>query len=211
MRKQRLILGVVMLCALPAPGFAATTLLSENFNALTPQLSATSAGAFSAISGTNVDIVGGGLFGSLCVAPEAGNCIDLDGTGGNSQGVLRSNTAFTLMPGVNYFLSFDLIGSQRGNTTSATVTFGPFSQTFTLASSDVSSGIVSNELVTVSAPTTTFLTFTSDTPGNVGTVLDNVVITSSGNPVTGVPEPGTLGLLALGLAGVGLARRKRRG
>ena len=199
---------LLALCALPA-GSQAATLLSENFNELTPMLTATSVGAFSAISGTNVDIVGGGIFGYLCVAPAAGNCVDMDGSNGLSQGVLRSNTAFTLAPGVNYFLSFDLIGSQRGNTASTTVSFGPYANTFTLASGDDTSGIVSNALVTVSTPTTAFLTFTSNTPGNIGNVLDNVVITSS-SPV-GVPEPATLGLMALGLAGVGFARRKRRG
>ncbi len=207
MEKRYLIPGVLALCAVPA-GWASTTLLSENFDELTPALAATSAGAFSTISGTNVDIVGGGLFGSLCAAPESGNCIDLNGTGGNPQGVLRSTAAFSLMPGVSYSLSFDLIGSQRGNTTSATVTFGPYSQTFTLTSGNVTSGIVSDQLITVSAPTTAFLTFAANQGGNIGPLLDNVLLTSG--PGTGVPEPATLGLLALGFAGVGLARRKRR-
>jgi hypothetical protein len=193
--------------ALPAPHLAQTTLLNENFDALTPQLAVTSAGAFSAVGGTNVDIVGGGLFGYLCVTPESGNCIDLDGSGGNSQGILRSNTAFTLQPGVDYYLDFDLIGSQRGNTASATVNFGPYSQTFTLASGDDTDGIT-KELVTVTAPTTTYLTFSSNTPGNVGLVLDNVSLTSSERSV---PEPATLGLAALGFAGLGFARRKRAG
>jgi len=58
------------------------------------------------------------------VAPESGNVVDLDGTGGNPQGVLQSNSAISLSPGVNYYLSFDLIGSQRGIDTSTTVTLG---------------------------------------------------------------------------------------
>lgn len=198
---------LLVLCVLPAAAHA-TTLLDENFNELTPQLTATSVGAFSAINGTNVDIVGGGLFGSLCVAPEAGNCVDMNGTGGNPQGVLRSNSSFTLQPGVDYFLSFDLIGSQRGVTASTTVSFGPYSQTFDLASSDVTSGIVTNHLITVSAPTTTFLSFSSNIPGDEGTLLDNVKITS-GTPVS-TPEPATLGLLGLGCAAAALAGRKRR-
>jgi hypothetical protein len=205
----RLLASLLAVSILPAAGQAAT-LLDENFNELTPMLAVTSAGAFSTINGTNVDIVGGALFGNLCVAPEGGNCIDMDGSGGLSQGVLRSNTAFTLEPGVNYFLSFDLIGSQRGNTASTTVSFGPYDKTFTLASGDVSGGIVSDLRVTVSKPTTTYLMFTSNTPGNVGNLLDNVLVTS-GSPVSGVPEPATLGLLALGFAGVGFARRQRRG
>lgn len=139
---------------------SATTLLNENFDELTPQLAVTSAGAFSAINGTNVDIVGGALYGSLCATPESGNCVDLDGSGGNPQGVLRSNTAFLLSPGVDYTLSFDLIGSQRGNTTSTTVTFGSYSQTFTLPSSDDTDGIISTS-VSVSTAGSYYLTFTS--------------------------------------------------
>jgi PEP-CTERM motif len=202
-----LMVVVSLLCLAPAV-LEANTLLSENFNELTPALAVTSAGAFDAIDGTNVDIVGGSLFGYLCVSPESGNCIDMDGSGGNPQGVLQSKSAFTLTPGVSYDLSFDLIGSQRGNTASTTVTFGPYSQTFVLPSSDDTSGIVTNQLITVSAPTTTYLTFTSNTPGDVGDLLDNVLLTSSST--TRVPEPSSLILLSLGLLGLGVVTRLRR-
>lgn len=183
------------------------TLLTENFNELTPALAVTSAGAFATINGTNVDIVGGGLFGSLCAAPESGNCVDLSGTGGNPQGVLQTTSSFTLMPGTDYFLSFDLIGSQRGNTASATVTFGPYSQTFSLPSGDVTSGVVTNQLVTVSAATVANLTFTNNTPGNIGLLLDNVIITTSPSGGGTVPEPASL--LLIGPALLWLAVRRR--
>jgi len=204
MKGIHLLFAAATLAALPLATQASTTLLNENFDELTPQLAVSSAGQFSTIGGTNVDIVGGALYGSLCVAPESGNCIDLDGSGGLSQGILRSNTAFTLQPGVQYYLSFDLNGSQRGLVTSTTVNFGSYSQTFVLGSNGVSG--VSDELVTVSAPTSAYLTFASNTPGNVGALLDNVAITSSSS----VPEPASFGLLGLGLAGVGFARRKRK-
>jgi hypothetical protein len=183
----------------------AGVILSENFDALTPQLSATSVGAFHTIGGTNVDIVGGGLFGYLCVSPASGNCVDLGGSGGNAQGVLQSVNSITLQPGTNYLLSFDLIGSQRGPTTSTTVDFGPYSQTFVLASNDVSSGIVVNALVKVSFATTTYLTFTDNSPNdNIGSILDNVSIVS-----VPTPEPGTLALFGSGILGLaGMLRRK---
>src|SRR5580658_3600699 len=127
MKATQMISGIIALYALPAASWAATTLLDENFNELTPALTQTSVGAFAAIDGTNVDVVGGAVFGSLCVAPEAGNCVDLDGSGGKSQGVLQTKTPFTLVPGVNYYLTFDLTGSQRGLSTSTTVNFGPYS------------------------------------------------------------------------------------
>jgi PEP-CTERM motif len=194
--------AVACLCVMCGVAQANSVVFSENFDSLTPQLSATSAGLFTAIDGTNVDIVGGGLFGSLCAAPESGNCIDLDGSGGNPQGVLQS-VAITLNPGT-YFLSFDLIGSQRGVTTSTTVAFGSFyNNTFTLASNDDTSGIVTNTPFTVLSTTTLNLVFTSNTPGDVGAVLDNVSITSSATP-----EPASLLLLGTGLLACGWFTRR---
>jgi len=49
--------------------------ISENFNAVTPALNASNIGTFFTVTGGAVDIVGDGLFGSLCVAPTSGNCL----------------------------------------------------------------------------------------------------------------------------------------
>ena len=181
---------------------AASPILFEHFDELSVQESATSAGAFHTIDGTNVDIVGpGNGFGYLCTAPASGNCIDLDGSNGNSQGILQSGS-IALDPGMTYDLTFDLLGSQRGNETSTTVDFGSYSQTFLLNSSG---GGLDNVSFTVNSATTTNLTFTSNTPGNVGAILDNVAITATPNTVSPVPEPssivftGTALLLAAGL------------
>ncbi len=152
---------------------ASTVILQENFNELTPALGLTSAGVFTAINGTNVDVV----TGSICATPESGNCVDLDGTGGNSQGDIESSP-ITLNAGTQYNLSFDLIGSQRGVTTSTTVNFGPYSQTFVLASNDDTDGIATVP-VTVPSTTVTHLEFKSNTAGDVGALLDNVLITAS--------------------------------
>jgi hypothetical protein len=187
---------------LPASVFADVSSLSENFNELPEAFATTSAGAFTAIGGTNVDIVGPtDGFGFLCAGPESGNCVDLGGSGGNANGIISSQQ-FALG---TYLLSFDLIGNGRGDVAdSTTVTLGSYTQTFKLNSSDVSSGIVVNQLVTVSTEPS-YLMF-SETPGpggdaNIGNVLDNVSVT---------PEPGFYGILALGLTGVLAAVRRRK-
>lgn len=206
MRRSCLFLLISSLWLLVSP-VGANTLLSENFDELTPWLGVNLAGAFSAVGGTNVDVVGGGLYGFLCAGPESGNCIDLDGSGGNSQGILQSNQEFQLLPGNDYFLNFDLIGSERGVTTSTTVDFGPYSQTFVLASGDETSGVVTNQLVTVSEPTLTYLTFKSNTPGQIGAVLDNVVLT---DPPASAPEPSYVALATVALLGLSLFARSRK-
>jgi hypothetical protein len=182
----------------------ASIIFSENFDSSTPALGVTTAGQFQTFGGTNVDIVGGALFGSLCAAPESGNCVDMNGTSGNSLGELTTN--LSLAAGT-YFLSFDLIGSQRGVPTSTTVDFGPYSQTFLLASGDNSSGIIVNEMVTITAGTQLEFVSNAVNGGNVfeGALLDDVVISTS--PV--VPEPATISLLATGLLGCAGAIRGR--
>jgi hypothetical protein len=196
---RHLAIGSAFAILLVSSALADSVTLKENFDELTPALGVTAAGAFSAINGTNVDIVGGALFGSLCALPESGNCIDLDGSGGKSQGDLETTTAITLNPGIRYTLSFDLIGSQRGVTTSTTVSLGPYLKTFVLGSTDDKDGIVSVQF-TVPSTTVTHLEFRSNTPGNEGALLDNVSITSS--PTSTVPEPSSLVLLGSGLLGL---------
>jgi hypothetical protein len=146
-----------------APAACKADGISENFNAVTPALNASNIGMFFTVTGGAVDIVGGGLFGSLCAAPTSGNCLDMDGSTGAAGQI--SSAMMTLAAG-KYTLSFDLIGSQRGLTTTTTVTLGSlFNQTFTLGGADGTSGIV-NETFTVVAPATAALVFTSNTPGN---------------------------------------------
>jgi len=200
----------------------AITVLNENFNALPLAFATTNVGAFQATVG-NVDIVGSNY--PYCVAPESGNCVDLQGSNDNAPNgggvtVLQTTRAVTLMPGVDYYLSFDLIGSQRNLdsipsdavTTSTTVAFGSYDQTFVLGATDDTSGIVTNQLVTVSSPTAAYLTFVDTSPnGAIGALLDNVTITRSIR-ATAAPEidPGSMTsalTLLLGALAVTMDRR----
>jgi hypothetical protein len=186
----------------------ADTILNENFDELTPGQALTSAGVFTAINGTNIDVVSnGGPFGNLCRGPESGNCLDLAGSGGNSLGNIELTTALNLAPGA-YHLSFDLIGSQRGDiSSSTTVIFGSWSKTFVLSSSDVTDGIVDVDVTLGGGPTQ--LEFINNgvagASSDVGALLDNVSISTT----SPVPEPGSLGLMVTGLLGIGGVVRRR--
>jgi hypothetical protein len=132
------------------------------------------------------------------VGAESGNCIDMTG---DTAGTLQSGP-ITLQAGMSYFLSFDLIGSGRGDMTSTTVTLGNYTQTFVLQSWDTTSAEI-QELITVPQTTVTNLVFQSNTNGVDGTLLDNVLLTSAAGAV---PEPGSIFLLALGLAALPMRR-----
>ncbi len=212
--KRKLAYLLALALCFTATSLYATTIFSENFDEIPlaqTGLTFTTAGQFHTINGTNIDIVSAANgWASLIVAPESGNVVDMGGTGGTSFGQLQS-IAIVLNPG-SYFLSFDLVGSQRGVTTTTNVTLGPlggpflYNQDFTLASGDVTSGIVPNALLNVGSTETVYLTF-SLTSGadNIGSLLDNVSITSA------VPEPSSLILLGGGALGLlGTIRRKFR-
>ena len=192
--------------------YAGSVVFSQNFDTLTTGLGVTSVGNFTAINGTNVDIVNNGMgYGTLCAGPESGNCVDLGGSNGNPFGQLQSN-AITLGPGT-YDLSFDLIGSQRSGygTTSSTVTLGTmgnptqlYNNSFdNMAYNDITSGIVNTQF-TLTGTETVYLDFdlTASGNGNVGQLLDNVEIAAT-------PEPSSLLLLGTGFVALaGFARRK---
>ena len=181
----------------------ASIIFSENFDTVPVVLNTTGTiGNFTVTSG-NVDIVGTNPtnnFGSLCVAPESVNCVDLDGS---TEGQITS-TVITLPIG-SYTLAFDLNGSQRGNSTSTTVTFATFSNTYTLAAGDVNAFSIP---ITITTAGTSQIVFTSNTPGDLGSLIDNVTVTS--NVQGTVPEPASVLLMMGALSLLLIVRHLRR-
>jgi hypothetical protein len=183
-----LLVVAAVLCGIAAYLRMPTTVFSENFDTVKPELAVVEAGQFHTLNGSNVDVMGSGLQANLCAAPETGNCVDLGGTGGNPQGILQTVQPIALEPGKLYRLSFQLIGSQRGDATSTTVSFGPYQQMFELASGDNKNGIVKDAAVTVSEAQSAYLTFTSNTKTEDGALLDNVSVesVSAGSAVSAI-------------------------
>jgi hypothetical protein len=150
------------------------------------------------VSGT-VDLIGNGYFD---FQPGYGLYVDMDGSTGNA-GTMTS-TGISFESGVLYTLSFDLAGNWRnGSTETVTASVGL-------------SGLLAEQEISLTQ-STAFTTFTYTFVGdgstqsiyfegsggdNIGMLLDNVSISS-------VPEPATLALFGLGLAGFGFARRRK--
>jgi hypothetical protein len=159
---------------------------------------------FSLTSGT-VDLNGAAWYSVLCHSPASGTCVDTTGGGGHP-GVITTTSAIALSAGT-YVLSFDLAGWDDGTyqeNTSVQVTLGSLlSQTFYR---DGASNPYSTVEIgfTVPVDTTAYLSFADlgGSAGYAGAVLDNISIAES-------PEPGTLMLLAVGIAGLAIKFGRR--
>lgn len=192
--------------AFAQPTFAAV-IFSDNFDTEPAGLNSTPS-QWTVTNGT-VDTIGSGFIDFL---PGNGNYIDLDGSTGNAGNM--TSIALTLSPGVNYTLLFDLAGSQRGDsntvragldfdadsffdvfvdiTLPSTAPFAQFSLPFTVASLTSNSHIV----------------FDHSGGDNLGLLLDRVVLNTKTSGGV-VPEPASLALLGIGLAGLGAMFRRK--
>ncbi len=190
-----------------ALGFAqnsyADIVLSDNFNADTPQMLNWPGDSTFVSTGApaSVDLIGVG--GAFDFYPGHGNYVDLDGSTGDGHNPAGQLTSVASFGGGDYSLSFLLGGNARGAANQTTiVTFGgQILGSFDLASGDPLTSRTIN--FTYSGPLAN-LVFTENRPSDQqGNILDDVVLSA-------VPEPSTWAMMILGFAGVGLLAYRRK-
>jgi hypothetical protein len=193
----------------------AVVLLSDNFD------------ADSAVTVTNFDsfinwTVDSGTMdylrsGAIACVGGTGGCVDSDGSSLDA-GRLVSRATFAPPALTPFTISLDVSGSQRSRTfgfpsppdqldvglvdatTLASIVFTTCTRLFSDPYSNCGFG--------APAPAVPFKAFIAGFGGDfVGAVFDNFVLDVQ---IAQMPEPGGLALLAIGLAGLGLARRRKR-
>jgi hypothetical protein len=212
--KQILVaVALVMVGLMPGVSQAATIFI-DDFNNEVRGLDHTFADKWTVLPGGTVDMIGyAPAYFNFPSLPSDQRYVDLDGTTG-SVGTMVSS-AFALLAGTTYDLTFDLAGSQRGDTNTMS-NYGIDTNGDNVA--DISGALLSRistdlfstvtvNFTTVGAIANAHIIFAQQVGNNnnVGMVLDNVALISK---VAAVPEPASLMLLGAGLAAIGIWRRK---
>ena len=225
--------AALVLALLCSGGAQAATIYSNNFDTENGGLTQTNYSGFTGISvtGGSVDLVHTGDGYGLNCAGASGGCVDLQGSTGETS--LLELPSFSFAANTLYTFSFDLSGDQRsagdddwfvGVTYDSNKTYNFFRlggafgdadifQNFLTAGSSTggilptSSGFQHYSIgFNLQDAGTAKFYIGSNTAGNAGPILDNVLITSSS---AAVPEPATWAMMIAGFGLVGGMMRRR--
>lgn len=183
--------------ALAAPMANAAVVFEDTFDA-------DSAGVASYVTTTTLTNWTASLGNLDILGPAYGctGCIDLDGSGSPFALTLNTNDAFNFVTGFTYTLELFLSGGTAND--GLVVQVGSFGASFSGYS-------FPTVLSLIFAPAADFSSeisiFVQGTPDNFGPYLDRVLLTST---PSAVPLPASLPLLAFGLGGLALMRRRRQ-
>ena len=189
---------------------ASTTLLQDNFDTDNGGSYALNYTGFSKwdVTAGSVDLIGVGSPWDFFSGTN-GLYVDMDGST-NQAGTLTSKGSWTLMPGVDYTLQFDLAGSQRDlpprlpdDTVDVQVGLGSYYQTYTLHYDAPLQTIIAHFAMSQVETGAVHLSFAGQGGDNVGLILDNVKLTAT-------PELSSGALLLLGMVPMGLGWWRRR-
>lgn len=205
--RTRTTLAFAAIAALAATGAQADIIFSDDFDTTGGSILNWDGGDNWSVQNGTVDLVASGDYSIDCLE-GAGHCVDMDGSTGEAGEILSLNLG-PLAAG-DYEFSYWLSGNQRIDSQLDIVV------ALTIGSDGVLSEAIHSftgedgwqqftqafTLTSVTDPL--YLDFSGLFGDNVGGLLDSVELRS-----VSVPEPGTLGLLAIGLAAFGYSRRRR--
>jgi hypothetical protein len=188
-------LCAVAVCGAMASHAQSAVIFSDNFDSYPSTTNATDFGGNWTITNGTVDVIGNGYFDFY---PGNGLYIDLDGST-NDPGDFSSK-ALNVAAGT-YTLEFVLSGSTRGESNTVDVSFGSYSETFTLASNDPI--MTYTRTINFASNSMASIVFKNGGSDNMGALLFNVSVTT-------VPEAETAAMMLAGLGIIGSIVRRRK-